>query len=257
MVAGILEGRARDTVTARQQAADAVEQAKRAAEAKLAAQRRAVAEIATQREVLVRALARARSTSVRLERARQAGLEEARAERARRAELRRQAEERRRAQQQAAQQPAAGEQTQQPAGGGSAGGGGPAADSGGSSSGTTSGAARAIAFARQQLGKPYVWAADGPDSFDCSGLTMRAWERGGVSLPHYSVAQYERSGKVALSALRPGDLVFFGSNTSDPGSIYHVGLYVGDGQMIEAPYTGENVRISSIWRDSLFGAARP
>ena len=141
---------------------------------------------------------------------------------------------------------------------GGGGGGGGSADPvpSGSSSGSVSGAQAAIAFARAQIGKPYEWAADGPSTFDCSGLTMRAWEQGGVSLPHYSVAQYEQSEKVAISDLRPGDLVFFASG-SDYHSIYHVGLYLGDGLMIEAPYTGEDVRVSSIWRSSLFGAARP
>jgi cell wall-associated NlpC family hydrolase len=86
---------------------------------------------------------------------------------------------------------------------------------------------------------------------------MRAWEQAGVSLPHYSVAQYERSEKVAVTDLRRGDLVFFASDPGNHRSIYHVGLYIGGGQMIEAPYTGENVRVSSIWRGSLFGAARP
>ena len=114
-----------------------------------------------------------------------------------------------------------------------------------------------MAYARAQIGKPYQWAADGPSSFDCSGLTMRAWQQGGVSLPHYSVAQYEQSAKVSLTDLRVGDLVFFASDPGDHRTIYHVGLYIGGGQMIEAPYTGENVRISSIWRSSLFGAARP
>jgi cell wall-associated NlpC family hydrolase len=126
----------------------------------------------------------------------------------------------------------------------------------GSSSGSSSGAQAAIDFARSQLGKPYQWGADGPSTYDCSGLTMRAWQQGGVGLPHYSVAQYEQAQKIGLDQLRPGDLVFFASS-SDYRSIYHVGLYLGDGQMIEAPYTGENVRISSIWRSSLFGAARP
>jgi cell wall-associated NlpC family hydrolase len=126
----------------------------------------------------------------------------------------------------------------------------------GTSEGSRSGAQAAIAFARDQIGKPYVWAADGPSSYDCSGLTMRAWQQGGVSLPHYSAAQYQQSEKVSIGELRPGDLVFYASGSSYT-SIYHVGLYVGDGQMIEAPYTGESVRISSIYRSSLFGAARP
>ena len=106
------------------------------------------------------------------------------------------------------------------------------------------------------MGKPYQWGADGPSTFDCSGLVMRAWQQGGVYLPHYSVAQYEQSQKIGLGDLRAGDLVFFAS-TSDYHSIYHVGLYIGGGQMIEAPYTGESVRVSSIYRSSLFGAARP
>jgi cell wall-associated NlpC family hydrolase len=78
-----------------------------------------------------------------------------------------------------------------------------------------------------------------------------------VALPHYSVAQYEQGQKVALTDLRPGDLVFFAHDAGNFRSIYHVGLYIGSGQMIEAPYTGETVRVSSIYRSSLFGAARP
>ena len=109
-------------------------------------------------------------------------------------------------------------------------------------------AERAIAYARDQLGKPYVWAAEGPDSFDCSGLTMRAWEQGGRSLVHYSGAQYASTARVPIEALEPGDLVFFGA---DVPSIHHVGLYIGDGTMIEAPYTGSFVRISSIYRKDL------
>jgi cell wall-associated NlpC family hydrolase len=141
-------------------------------------------------------------------------------------------------------------------GGGNGGGGAPDAPPTGTSSGSSSGAQAAIDFARAQMGKPYQWGADGPSTFDCSGLVMRAWQQGGVSLPHYSVAQYEQSQKIGLGDLRPGDLVFFASS-SDYHSIYHVGLYLGGGQMIEAPYTGESVRVSSIYRSSLFGAARP
>jgi cell wall-associated NlpC family hydrolase len=265
--ARILDQRAKEMLAKRQDAADAVEAAKVAAEAKLAGQRQAVAAIATQRSALITALAKARNTSVRLERDRQAGLDRARAARAaaaRRAEQRRLA----RAAKLAAHRPPRGSSGggSGSSGGGTGSGGGSGGSSGGTPSGSTSGgssagsrsgAAAAVAYARHQIGKPYVWAADGPDAFDCSGLTMRAWQRGGVSLPHYSIAQYEQARKVAISDLRPGDLVFFGSEPGNPSSIYHVGLFIGGGQMIEAPYTGENVRISSIWRDSLFGAARP
>jgi cell wall-associated NlpC family hydrolase len=110
-------------------------------------------------------------------------------------------------------------------------------------------AAAAIAFARAQLGKPYHWAAAGPGSFDCSGLTMRAWQAGGISLPHSSSAQYAMFPHIPLTALQPGDLVFNGS-----GSIHHVGLYIGNGLMIHAPETGDVVKIAPIGNAR---AARP
>jgi cell wall-associated NlpC family hydrolase len=271
--AGILDKRAQEMVAARQDAAQAVEAAKSAAEAKLVGQQHAVAAIAAQRQTLIAALAKARSTSVGLEQARQAGLERARAARAAAAARAAQAAQERRAERlrrerlarasHGSHRPPAG------SGGGSTGGGstgggstgggstGGSSTAGGSSTGSRSGAAAAIAFARAQIGKPYVWGADGPNSYDCSGLTMRAWQAGGVSMGHFTGAQYAQARKISISALRPGDLVFFGSQPGNPSSIYHVGLYIGGGQMIEAPYTGENVRVSSIWRDSLFGAARP
>ena len=108
------------------------------------------------------------------------------------------------------------------------------------------GAAAAIAFAKAQLGDPYVWGAAGPDAWDCSGLTMGAWQAGGVSLPHYSVAQYEQTTHISASQLQPGDLVFWGT-TSDPSSIHHVAMYLGDGMIIQAPRTGENVDIVSMY----------
>jgi cell wall-associated NlpC family hydrolase len=109
-----------------------------------------------------------------------------------------------------------------------------------------SGAQAAIAFARAQIGEPYSWGASGPGSWDCSGLTAGAWGAGGTYLPHYSVAQYEQSTPISASQLRPGDLVFWGSS-SDPGSIYHVALYIGGGRIIHAPRTGVPVTEASLY----------
>jgi peptidoglycan DL-endopeptidase CwlO len=117
---------------------------------------------------------------------------------------------------------------------------------------------RAVAWARQQVGLPYRWGGAGPDSYDCSGLTMRAWQRAGVSLPHFAASQYDRSGKVSYPSLRPGDLIFYASNTSDPDTITHVTMYVGGGMMIEAPYTGARVRIVPVrYRRAMPSAGRP
>lgn len=110
--------------------------------------------------------------------------------------------------------------------------------------GTSSDAARAIRYARAQLGEPYQWAAAGPGSWDCSGLTMMAWRSGGVSLPHYSAAQYDRTKHIGVGDLRPGDLVFWGDS---PSSIHHVALYIGDGQILHAPRTGRPVAIDSMY----------
>ena len=123
--------------------------------------------------------------------------------------------------------------------------------------GTVEGAALAIEYALAQIGKPYQWGANGPDSFDCSGLTQMAWQAGGVSLPHWSVGQYAQALKIPASQLRPGDLIFFGDQPGDAGSIHHVGLYVGGGRMIEAPHTGALVREVSVGRGDVFGYARP
>ena len=108
------------------------------------------------------------------------------------------------------------------------------------------GVAAALAFARAQIGEPYVWGAAGPSSWDCSGLTMGAWRAGGKYLPHYSVAQYEQSTPISASQLQPGDLVFWGSS-SNPSSIYHVALYAGNGQIIQAPRTGRDVEEVSMY----------
>jgi murein DD-endopeptidase MepM/ murein hydrolase activator NlpD len=110
---------------------------------------------------------------------------------------------------------------------------------------TTDGGSTALAFALAQLGDPYVWAAAGPDAWDCSGLTMAAWRAAGRSLPHYSAAQYLASTPVPESRLRPGDLVFW-SGGGGPASIHHVALYLGGGTVVHAPRPGTAVRIEGI-----------
>ncbi len=111
--------------------------------------------------------------------------------------------------------------------------------------------AKALAYAKAQLGEPYVRNGAGPSSWDCSGLTMRAWGSVGVSLPHSSGQQYNRVRHVAKSDLQLGDLVFFYND------IHHVGLYAGNGQVIHAPRPGKSVEYIKMsympWR----GAGRP
>lgn len=109
----------------------------------------------------------------------------------------------------------------------------------------------AVATAMAQIGDPYVWAAEGPDAFDCSGLTLYAWAKAGVALPHNSTRQYATLPSVSRDELRPGDLVFSGH-----GSISHVGMYIGNGQMVHASQTGQPVKVSPI-RSNYIGAARP
>jgi cell wall-associated NlpC family hydrolase len=119
-------------------------------------------------------------------------------------------------------------------------------------SGPASGrAAIAVQEAYNQLGKPYQWGADGPDSFDCSGLTSFVWAKAGVSLPHSSRAQYASGRKVSRDQIQPGDLVYFGS------PIHHVGIYVGNGNMISATRTGQPVKMQPAFRSDFVGATRP
>ncbi|MEJ7629389.1 MAG: NlpC/P60 family protein [Nocardioidaceae bacterium] len=91
-----------------------------------------------------------------------------------------------------------------------------------------------------------MWGADGPDSWDCSGLTMGSWAAAGVYLPHYSVAQYDAVQHISFGELRAGDLVFW-SSTSSPSTIYHVALYIGGSQIIQAPRPGRYVEVASIY----------
>ncbi|HTW18977.1 MAG TPA: NlpC/P60 family protein [Mycobacteriales bacterium] len=119
-------------------------------------------------------------------------------------------------------------------------------------SGPASGrAAIAVRYAYAQLGKPYQWGGSGPGSFDCSGLTMRAWGAAGVALPHSAAGQQAMLPHVSVSALEPGDLVFYG----DPA--YHTAIYIGGGRIIQAPHTGTVVQISSLADMPPTNAGRP
>jgi cell wall-associated NlpC family hydrolase len=113
-------------------------------------------------------------------------------------------------------------------------------------------------WALTQLGKPYQWGGAGPDTYDCSGLTMDAWARAGVQIAHWTGYQWESGPHVPLNQLQRGDLLFFATNTSDPNTIHHVGIYIGNGMMVDAPYTGAFVRIDGMYSPGgLIGAVRP
>ncbi|MFG2170517.1 NlpC/P60 family protein [Streptomyces niveus] len=180
------------------------------------------------------------------EKARLAELERKKEEEARRkaeAKAKEEAAERKRqeAAREAEQPPATGGGTDTGSGGGS-----------GATDGTYAAKAeKVLAFARAQIGKPYVWGATGPSSYDCSGLTGAAWKAAGVQLPRTTWDQVKVGKRIATADLLPGDLVFFYDDIS------HVGIYKGDGKMIHAPKPGANVREESIYYMPIYGSVRP
>jgi peptidoglycan DL-endopeptidase CwlO len=101
----------------------------------------------------------------------------------------------------------------------------------------------AVEFAKQQLGKPYVWGATGPGAFDCSGLMLRAWQAAGVTLPRTSREQYYAGSYLPVNTAQVGDLIFYAYDIGDPSTIHHVAMYLGDGTIIEAQQTGVPVHI--------------
>lgn len=116
---------------------------------------------------------------------------------------------------------------------------------------TSQRAGAAIKYAMAQVGKSYVYGAAGPSAFDCSGLTMRAWGTAGVSLPHSSRAQFSTGTRISESQLQPGDLVFYYSPIS------HVGMYIGNGKIVNAQNPGAGVRVTSLHAMPYVGAVRP
>lgn len=116
----------------------------------------------------------------------------------------------------------------------------------------------AVAYAMTQLGKPYVWGATGPDSYDCSGLTMTSWRNAGVNINRTSRDQYKQVLKISYDDLRPGDLVFWTDDPTNPDAIYHVAMWAGNGQIVEAARPGVPLRVTAMrWAGTMPYAGRP
>ena len=107
----------------------------------------------------------------------------------------------------------------------------------------------AVRYAYNAIGTPYVWAADGPNGYDCSGLTLAAWRAAGKSLPHNAAMQWDKVAHIGRGSLQPGDLVFY-------SGLGHVALYVGSGKVIHAPTFGESVKLASVDMMSPYGYGR-
>ncbi|MET9339402.1 C40 family peptidase [Nonomuraea sp. NPDC003804] len=221
-VATVLRAQAEDAYTEQQRAAAQAEEAKAAAEAAVDTQQRETEAIEAEKVTLEKRVDAARTEAEQLARQRATAMEQARLER----------------QQRLAKASGAGSAARW------------------MTPGQTTGDVVAN-WALTQLGKPYVWAAAGPSGFDCSGLSMRAWEKVGVRLDHWTGTQWNAGPHVPLNQLQRGDLLFFGKVTNNPGDIHHVGIFVGRGMMVHAPQTGDVVRIASMWRRDLVGATRP
>ncbi|MEU6122704.1 C40 family peptidase [Streptomyces sp. NPDC047123] len=110
---------------------------------------------------------------------------------------------------------------------------------------------KAIAFATAQIGKPYVWGAEGPGSYDCSGLTSKAWAAAGKGIPRTSQEQWKQLPRVDVKNMRPGDLIIYHSDAS------HVGLYLGDGAIVHAPRPGRDVTVAGAGSMQILGVVRP
>ncbi|MCG6497157.1 C40 family peptidase [Kitasatospora sp. A2-31] len=244
------EARAATEAAARAEAEVGV--ARERARARLAGQQNRAVALGRRREQLLTELAAARHTTVALERQRREALEAIaarEAEAAARAAAEKAAAEQAAAEQAAAEQAAAQAAAEESGRAAAAG----SAVAAGAITGpppvrpwSAEGAAAAVAFARAAIGLPYVWGGEGPGGYDCSGLTMMAWRQGGRQLNHFAADQYAQSTPIGYRDLRPGDLVFW-TDTGRAADIHHVGLFIGDDQMIEAPRPGMPIKQASLW----------
>ncbi|MEU8674303.1 NlpC/P60 family protein [Streptomyces sp. NPDC048560] len=115
----------------------------------------------------------------------------------------------------------------------------------------SAGGKQAVAYATAQIGKPYVWGAEGPDSYDCSGLTSEAWAAAKRPIPRTSQEQWRLLPRIAIKDMRPGDLIIYHADAS------HVGMYVGDGAIVHAPRPGRNVTLTGAGSMAILGVVRP
>ncbi|MCZ3387272.1 MAG: C40 family peptidase [Actinomycetia bacterium] len=124
-------------------------------------------------------------------------------------------------------------------------------------SGPTRYAGPAVAAALIKLGSPYVWGDEGPATFDCSGLVQWSYLQAGLVLPRLASDQYFASTPVATDQMQPGDLLVYAYDTADADTIHHISMYIGNGQMVQAPRTGDVVRVIPVYLDGLYGVGRP
>lgn len=115
----------------------------------------------------------------------------------------------------------------------------------------------AVSSALSKLGSPYVWGAEGPTTFDCSGLVQWAYAQAGLVVPRLASDQYFASTPVAVSDMEPGDLLVYAYDPQDDNTIHHITMYIGNGQMVHAPHTGDVVRVVPVYLDGLYGVGRP
>lgn len=120
-------------------------------------------------------------------------------------------------------------------------------------------ALQAMAFAKRQIGKPYVWGGTGPKGYDCSGLQLTSYVHAGLTIPRTAAAQYAGAGPyVPLNQAKQGDLLFYASDVTKPATVHHVVMYAGGGQILHSPQTGENVQTQPLWTTDLLPlAVRP
>jgi cell wall-associated NlpC family hydrolase len=124
-------------------------------------------------------------------------------------------------------------------------------------SGSTPYSGPAVAAALSVLGSPYVWGAEGPTTFDCSGLVQWSYLQAGLVLPRLASDQYRASTPVPYDQMQPGDLIVYAYDVSDESTIHHITMYIGNGQMVHAPRTGDVVKVVPVYTEGIFGTVRP